>query len=187
MYLTDGELAAFYAGWGMSLWYEAASDPTTTPGAAAMAALETLVACSSTFQTAVAATGTDEEKITFAKTKIYLTAYESSAFARPFALICKVGNDRNVRAGTSCFEVSGDLELRLETAISTANQKNLAAAEAAFLNYYENVITEMKALAATPGYLLVRAIDVLEGPVQIEDKAGVYYNGIRLLVSWGIG
>ena len=179
--VTDAEQVALWAAGGLKLW-----PVVLSPSAAAMTSLKDMLAASGYFQDEIGASGTEVERITYAKTKIYLTAYEADTFARPFGLICKVGNDRNKRAGTSRFEVSGDLELRLESDVPVGYADDPAAAEAAFVEFYENVIIDINALGSTAGYLIVQAIDVLEGPVQVEADDGSYYNGIRLIVSWGM-
>jgi len=86
--------------------------------------LEQLIAESATFQDAVSARGTAQEKIDEAKNQIHLTAYERDenvGFVRPFALIMLNDQGEGVNDAVSQFALSGQLELRLEQDIPRAD------------------------------------------------------------------
>jgi len=155
----------------------------------AMVNLKNLLAESGTFQTAIGATGSPAEKITAAKLRIHLTAYDrptETDFTRPFALICKTGNDTNEKIATNASLVSGDMELRFDKNISEGYKDDPGNAELEFLNFIDAVIAEMETLSNQPGYLAITAINIIEGPTQIENEAGIYIQSIRLSVDWGL-
>ena len=155
----------------------------------AMVNLKNLLAESATFQEAIGATGTPAEKIAAAKLRIHLTAYDRPAgadFTRPFALICKTGNDTNEKVATNTSLVGGDMELRFDKNISEAYKDDPGNAELEFLNFIDFVIADMQNLGNQPGYLAIGAIDIIEGPTQIENETDVYIYSIRLSVVWGL-
>lgn len=151
-----------------------------------MVNLQNLVAESTTFQNAIGAEGTPEEKIAAAKLRLHLTAYEAEAYTRPFGLIVNTGAGTDEGVATGEFAGGGDMELRLEASIDEQYKDDPMNAELDFLNFVEGVIADCKRLSSQPGYLAINNIDVIEGPQQIEGEAGVYVYGIRLSVNWGL-
>lgn len=149
--------------------------------------LRDLLAESTTFQSAIGATGTPEEKKAAAKERLHKTAYipdEDPGFERPFGLLCSVGNDHNEKRGG--FLMGGDIELRLEKDISAEYTDGPANAETDFENFYEGVMLEAMNLSAQPGYFAINSWDIIEGPSQIEIDEGKFVSAIRILINWGI-
>lgn len=162
--------------------------PTGTMGKA-MINLRNLIAESSTFQTAIGATGTPAEKLAAAKLRIHLTAYERPAdsdFVRPFALVCKTGGDTNEAVATNMSEAGGTMELRFDQDLKKEYLEDPGNAELYFLNFVDGVIADMWSQSNEPGYFALQAVDVIEGPTQIENEANVYNYSIRLNVVWGL-
>lgn len=152
--------------------------------------LRNLVAESETFQNAIGAAGTTEEKIAQAKERIHLTAYASETLARPFALIVHTGNDKNEATSTSQsadFTAGGDLELRLERDIPQQYKDQLANGEMFFENFVEGVKDDCFALTGLPGYFVMNSWDTIDGPAQYEIEEGVFVSGVRILINWGLG
>jgi len=151
-----------------------------------MVNLRNLIAEGTTFQDAIEAEGTTEEKIAAAKERLHLTAYEAEAYERPFGLIVNTGNNTDEGVATDEFLAGGDMELRLEAEIKEQYKDEPKNAELDFLNFVEGVVADIKQLSCRPGYLAINNIDVIEGPQQYETEGGVYVYGIRLLVNWGL-
>ena len=152
----------------------------------AMVNLRNLVAESTTFQDAIEAEGTPEEKITAAKLRLHLTAYEAEDYERPFGLIVNTGDNTDEGVATGEFAAGGDMELRLEAEIREQYKNDAKNAELDFLNFAEGVIADCKQLSCQPGYLAVNSFNIIEGPQQYEAEAGVYVQGIRYNVNWGL-
>ncbi len=159
-------------------------DPTGQRGKAKRA-LRDLLAESTTFQDAIGATGTPEEKIAAAKLRLHRTAYTPSGdFERPFGLLTSTGNDKNESNAVYQFAVGGDIELRLERDIPQQYRPDSKCenAEVDFENFYEGVMADAMALSVNPGCLAINSWDIIEGPFRYEDP--IY--GIRILVNWGM-
>jgi hypothetical protein len=150
--------------------------------------LKDLLAESTTFQTAIGATGTDPEKIAAAKLRIHITAYEPADynFVKPYGLICSTGNDKNDSVGVKDYEPNGDLELRLIKDIPAEYKSDPASAETDFENFFEGVMADAEALSGQPGYFVINNWHIIEGPGQYEIEEGVFESGIRILINWGL-
>jgi len=177
-------------------------EPTSQiPFIVAKQTLREMLARSSTFQTAIEATGTTSQKIAAAKLRIYLSAYISDTLERPFAVICKNESDKQNAIGggdSTTFLPAGSLDLRLEKVIpdefltgTSPNQKltegSEGDAEEDFEDFYEGCLADINALAGKSGYLFIRGWDTIEGPSLFE-SAGAQQNVymIRKLCNWGI-
>jgi len=148
--------------------------------------LRDLIAECTTFQDAIGATGTPSEKITAAKLRIHITAYEAENLTRPFALISSVGNDKSDFEAVSQYVHGGDVELRFEREIPAEYKDQPNNAEADFENFYEGVMNDAIALSVQPGYFVINSWDIVEGPAQYESDGGDFIYGIRLLINWGL-
>ena len=173
-------------GFGTPVTLPDLSDEVTATDAMGLAAanLRSLLAQSSTFQTAIGATGTGEEKQIQAKSRIHLTAYEpvDGQFERPFALITHSGNDRTNAFGGD----SGDLELVLVQAIPDKYADEPANAEAYFTNFAGGCRDDCIALSGIGGNFGINHWEVLEGPSQYEAATGVWEYAIKIMINWGL-
>jgi len=154
----------------------------------AMVNLKNLIAESTTFQDAVGASGTPEEKIAAAKEHLHLSAYtpEDGDFARPFGLIVKNASDKSPCIALGTFVAGGDMELWLEQEIPTEYKDDDGNAELYFMNFVDGVIGDCKVLGSQAGYLAVNSYDVIEGPLQHEVTEGFFVYLIRVMVNWGL-
>ena len=161
--------------------------------------LREMLARSSTFQSAIEATGNPAEKIEQAKAHIYLSSYISDALERPFAVISKNESDKHSAIGggeEQTFIIGGELKLRMERQVpagllsapgSDITKGKEGEAEDDFEEFYEGCIADINALAGKPGYLFIRGWDTIEGPALFE-SAGAQQKiyGIIKLCRWGI-
>ncbi|MBN1126925.1 MAG: hypothetical protein JXA82_18125 [Sedimentisphaerales bacterium] len=163
----------------------ASVDPTG-PVAIAMKALSEMLAESLTFQEAIGATGTDEEKKAYALGFIHLANYEpDDNWVRPCILICRPGSEQSHLIAGGTFQSRGELEVWIEQDIPAVFQDVIYAndAEMYFSNFYEAVASEAKTLSAKPGYLITRSWNVTDGPARFRDEP-VYI--VKLTVAYGL-
>ena len=160
----------------------------TGPRGKAKLNLRDLLAESATFQTAIGATGTTEEKIAAAKLRLHRTAYEptAGAYTRPFGLIVSVGNDTAENDSVDQFAIGGDIEVRFERAIAAGHVADPEAAETDFENFYEGVMDDAMTLSIQSGKFAINSWQVIEGPEQIEIESGAFICTVRLLINWGL-
>lgn len=161
--------------------------------------LREMLARSAVFQTAIGAAGTDEEKITAAKEKIFLSAVRGDSIVRPCAIIYKNKGDRLKAIGggeSQQFIQNGNLEIQFEKTIPddflNDNETDIEAgqegnAEDDFEEFYQGCIAEINALAGSEGYLFIRGWELLEGPSIFQSSGNqklVYF--VRMRCNWGI-
>lgn len=132
-------------------------------------ALANLVAHSGTFQTWIGATGTEAQRVAAALARIYIDVEDSPT--RPFAVVRfdvpAEQEDAAIAGGASAqFGDSGTLGLAFEAAVDT-DYTDPADQMRSFKRTVDSILNEMKALATSGGYLIVRRIRVAEGPLRV--------------------
>jgi hypothetical protein len=164
------------------------SDITATSGISkAAAAMKTLLAASSAFQTAVGAADAAA-----AAAIIHLGSYtpeEDAALAVPFALISDVSLGKSRAIGTAAWLESGTFKIQIERAIPTlyrsaAGQTN---AELEFKNTLGAILAEVRDKSTQAGYLMLRTLDITDGPYRYEPQSGLgSVMGCWLTAEWGM-
>lgn len=164
------------------------------PSGKAMNALKDMLAESSTFQTAIGATGDAAAKKMWALSRIKIAEYDydddhsdEGGFERPFALITTPGGDSFMADSVDSFNAGGELELWIEQAIPAAYQAagQEHNAENYFKNFVDGCLTDCMALSPQAGYLIVNRFNRPEGPGRIDVKNVKAY-AERVTVSWGL-
>ena len=164
------------------------ADVTPTSGAAKSSdALRTLIANSATFQTAVGADDAAE-----AAAAIHIAAYTpddpDDGWSRPFALIHRStgGTARAVR--TCAATAGGELKVLFEKEISEAYRDDDQAdnAQLEMENFVGDVIDECLALAASPGYLFVREMDITDAPYRYASNELKHVMACCISVRYGL-
>jgi len=170
-------------------------DPTALTAAGALTYakddLQTLVAASATFQNWVGAAGaTEAERRANAALRVYLDIEESPA--RPFAAV-HFGQPAEIEdmaktGGSAQFMSGGDrgtVELVFEAAVDTTHSTP-ADQLRAFERKVDAILEEMKALAGTDGFLIVRAIRIADGPARYGTTDGDLADGDFYQVGYAI-
>ena len=198
--LTNGQLYIFivYSQIGSGPWstpsraeiaYPAATGDVAPTGeiGTAMVALRSMISESETFQNAV-----EVEVAANALPFIHLAEYtledeDVEDFDRPFCLICRSGSDNSEKDSLDTFNPSGAFNVRFEQEIPEAYKEAGEAdnAEIYFTNFIDGVIADCYALAALPGYLMIRNFETVDGPYRIKEK-GTEICGIEKSVGWGL-
>ena len=175
---------------GVYIALAAGVTPTGSFGLAAYY-LRDMLAESSTFWTAIGATGTDAEKKVQALSKIHVADYwPDDGFDRPFAVISRSGDDNSDLIAMTSYNEGGTLVLFLEKELPAEydDQGFEDDAELNFLEFVDGVISDCQAKSGTAGYLFTRAWRIDDGPARIdniENDEHVYT--IKIAVAWGIG
>jgi hypothetical protein len=153
--------------------------------AKAAEAMKSLIAASSTFQTMVGAASAAA-----AKASIYLGAYTpAGAIARPFALVSSVSADRFSKTGLSGWVENGSFKILIERDIAAGYQPDDRQndAELEFRNLIGKLLEEIADLSCQPGYLVLRSIEITDGPYRYESKTGQpEVMGCWMAAEWGL-
>jgi hypothetical protein len=157
----------------------------TSKIAKAAEAMKTLLAGSTTFQTMVGAASAAA-----AKAFIFIGSYTpEAAVARPFALVSAVAADKNRKIGTGAWVQSGEFKILIERDVTSTYQadEHQTDAEMEFRNLVGEITEEMMDLSCTAGYLVLRSLDITEGPYRYEPATGKSDTmGCWMTAAWGL-
>lgn len=165
-------------------------DTPTGPLSLPLFYLKETLAASETFQGWIGATGTTEEKIATAKTRIYEFCVERADWTRPYAFITDGDSWRAIKDGEgthSWFGFEGALAMGFESDITEGEDVDLEARR--LRNIVGAIIDEMNLLAGRGGYLAIDQIDKEEGPVEsaidaTETENAEHFFQMTFMVGW---
>jgi len=180
----------------------------TSSIAKAAEGMKALLAGSATFQTLVSAAawrpdltditdlappfGLSPAASIAASAFIHIAAYVPDAadsFVRPFAVISDPGAGRSRKTGRGRWNDSGEFVILIEREIPAAyrDDDQQSNAELEFKNAIGAVIEEVRILSEQPGYLMLRNLDITDGPFRYAAASGIGdVMGCKLQAAWGL-
>ncbi len=122
---------------------------------------------------------------------IHLAAYvpdESVGLVRPFALISAQAADESVRIGCGRWVEHGRFRILIESEIPEyyRTNDNQSDAELEFKNQIGEIIEDLQDLSGQPGYLLLRRIQIIDGPFRYAAEELQHVMGCWLEMDWGL-
>lgn len=147
--------------------------------------MKTLLASSTTFQTLVGAATVDA-----AKAFIFIGSYTpDTAMVRPLAMISAVSADKSRVIGTGAWLDSGAFKIQIERDITSDYQdgNRQSDAELEFRNSIGEIIEDILSLSCQAGYLMLRSVEISDGPYRYEPQSGLdAVMGCWLTAEWGL-
>ncbi len=166
----------------------AVSGEQTPTGAVGIAVgkLREMFAESATLQTDIGAVGDAAAKKNYALQFVHTAEYKPTSFTYPAIVICRYGNDAQQVAGRMATLPNGVLKVIVNRQIPSGLRASSQNADIEFDNVLSNIIKEVLEKSTTAGYLLLRSIDVDDGPYRFEDTGDDEMAGADLRVEYGL-
>ena len=159
--------------------------PTGAVGIA-VGKLREMFAESATFQSDIGAVGDAAAKKAFALQYVHSAEYKPSSFTYPAIVICRYGNDSQRISGRMATIPNGMLKVIVNRQIPAGLRASSQNADIELDNFLSTVITEVLEKSMSAGYLLLRSIDVDDGPYRFEDAVKGEVAGADLRVEYGL-